>query len=36
VFDEDLFSGTFGISGVNELQKLRFEIGQSQEAVMLS
>lgn len=30
-FDEDFFINTFGIIGVNELQKVRFEIGQSMD-----
>lgn len=28
-FDEDLFINTIGIGGTTELQKIRFEIGES-------
>lgn len=30
-FDEDLYIDTFGIDGVNELQKIRFQVGASKE-----
>lgn len=28
-FDEEIFINTFGIVGINEIQKVRFEIGES-------
>ena len=30
-FDEDIWVDTFGIIGINELQKIRFEIGGSRD-----
>lgn len=35
-FDEDIWVDTFGIIGINELQKIRFEIGQSREQKLVS
>ena len=35
-FDEDLFVNTVGIGGTTELQKIRFEIGESQKEKLLS
>ena len=35
-FDEDLFVNTIGISGTTELQKIRFEIGESRKEKILS
>lgn len=35
-FDEDIWVDTFGIIGINELQKIRFEIGQSRDEKLVS
>ena len=35
-FDEEIWVDTFGIIGINELQKIRFEIGQSRDEKLVS